>query len=404
MNGLLSALPDSLVTERGEKYDLLDTRVRKRLSGGQWMLPARPEQRYDDRGGVVRLALDLQSALTIEDVHRLYLGAVAGVVAADAYGFSQFTSAGRRLLVNNTSTRAAPEGLVADYNSVGAEMDPVLNLSMRTGAPVDDSRAVSERVWSSSPTSEVLRRHGLSHSLVAPLRGNRGVIGALYLARKTGAEPFSPQDLVDINLAQQHVEAALGRAIRQAELHRRAALVGHAFDQLEAAVVVADGTGVLFESKAARRLRATDPLVDARIAELVAANVDEIGRSGRRVLERFVSIDLQRDGGELEPRTHRLTVRSTVSPVQQLDAVVSFVHLQTRDRHPRMDGSPLSAREREIVVWVAQGLTNRQIAELAFVSENTVRQHLKRIFKKLDVRSRAQLVQAVWQNDDNANT
>ena len=123
--------------------------------------------------------------------------------------------------------------------------------------------------------------------------------------------------------------------------------------------------------------------------------------SGRRVLERFVSIDLHRNGGEMKARTHRLTVRSTVSPVQHLDAVVSFVHLQSRYRHPRMDGSPLSAREREIVVWVAQGLTNRQIAELAFVSENTVRQHLKRIFRKLDVRSRAQLVQAVWQNDDN---
>jgi DNA-binding CsgD family transcriptional regulator len=47
-------------------------------------------------------------------------------------------------------------------------------------------------------------------------------------------------------------------------------------------------------------------------------------------------------------------------------------------------------------------LTNRQIAERAFVSETTVRQHLKRIFRKFDVHNRAQLVQSIWQTDGDA--
>jgi DNA-binding CsgD family transcriptional regulator len=316
-----------------------------------------------------------------------------------AYGLSQFAPAGRRLLLRSTSTRKAPKGLVADYNDAGAEADPVLNASMRSGAPIDDSRAVSDREWCASPTFEVLRAHGLHHSLVAPLWGTKGVIGALYLARKTGADPFTAQDLVDIEVAQRHVEASLERAIRQAELHRRVALIGHAFDQLEAAVVVADEAGPLFESEEARRLREAGPAVAGHIEELVALNVEELGRSGRRVVDRFVMIEPQGGAGEAGSTAQRLTVRSTLGP-GDLNAVVSYLYVQDRDRHPPVDGSPLSAREREIVVWVAQGLTNRQIADLAFVSENTVRQHLKRIFKKLDVRSRAQLVQAVWQTDD----
>lgn len=70
--------------------------------------------------------------------------------------------------------------------------------------------------------------------------------------------------------------------------------------------------------------------------------------------------------------------------------------VQSTDLSAPVELAPLSAREKEIAAWVAEGLTNRQIAEAAFVSENTVRQHLKRIFVKLDVHSRAQLVHAVW--------
>ncbi|MGW5690473.1 LuxR C-terminal-related transcriptional regulator [Streptomyces asiaticus] len=36
------------------------------------------------------------------------------------------------------------------------------------------------------------------------------------------------------------------------------------------------------------------------------------------------------------------------------------------------------------------------MGERAFISENTVKQHLKRIFAKTDVSSRAELVQLMW--------
>ena len=50
----------------------------------------------------------------------------------------------------------------------------------------------------------------------------------------------------------------------------------------------------------------------------------------------------------------------------------------------------LSARESEVLALVASGLSNRAIAEALFVSENTVRTHLKAVFRKLGVTSRGQ--------------
>jgi DNA-binding CsgD family transcriptional regulator len=51
---------------------------------------------------------------------------------------------------------------------------------------------------------------------------------------------------------------------------------------------------------------------------------------------------------------------------------------------------PLSARERQLIELVAQGLTNREIAQRLFLAESTVKRHLSRIFRRLGVSSRGE--------------
>lgn len=52
----------------------------------------------------------------------------------------------------------------------------------------------------------------------------------------------------------------------------------------------------------------------------------------------------------------------------------------------------LTARESETLALLSTGMPNRDIAEALFVSENTVRTHLKAIFRKLSVSNRSQAV------------
>jgi DNA-binding CsgD family transcriptional regulator len=52
----------------------------------------------------------------------------------------------------------------------------------------------------------------------------------------------------------------------------------------------------------------------------------------------------------------------------------------------------LSAREVEILQWVALGKTNPEIGKILKISEFTVKNHMQRIFKKMDVSNRAQAV------------
>jgi DNA-binding CsgD family transcriptional regulator len=50
--------------------------------------------------------------------------------------------------------------------------------------------------------------------------------------------------------------------------------------------------------------------------------------------------------------------------------------------------SRLTARETEVLLWVARGKTNRDIAEILGMSPRTVNKHLEHVFEKLGVETR----------------
>lgn len=53
-------------------------------------------------------------------------------------------------------------------------------------------------------------------------------------------------------------------------------------------------------------------------------------------------------------------------------------------------GEALTVREIEVLQWIAEGATNRQIAEALFITENTVKIHLRNILEKLHLHNRIQ--------------
>ena len=59
---------------------------------------------------------------------------------------------------------------------------------------------------------------------------------------------------------------------------------------------------------------------------------------------------------------------------------------------PAVAGEPLTERERTILRFLSSGLTEREIARELFVSYNTVHSHVKSLYRKLGVSSRAEAV------------
>ena len=76
------------------------------------------------------------------------------------------------------------------------------------------------------------------------------------------------------------------------------------------------------------------------------------------------------------------TLAVTVSAVGSGQAVVP------RELRASVQRPTLSHRERQVLTFVCEGLTNSQIAEQLFLSESTVKSHLSSAFAKFGVRSR----------------
>ncbi len=77
--------------------------------------------------------------------------------------------------------------------------------------------------------------------------------------------------------------------------------------------------------------------------------------------------------------------------------VVREVHVPVSEPFVRNEGRieqlRITPRELEILESIAAGLSNREIGERLFVSENTVKTHTARLFDKLSARRRTQAVQ-----------
>jgi DNA-binding NarL/FixJ family response regulator len=89
-----------------------------------------------------------------------------------------------------------------------------------------------------------------------------------------------------------------------------------------------------------------------------------------------------------------------LSPRATRGLVSRFVSDLRRQAAPTLAALDLvTEREREILVLVAHGLSNDDIAQRLYVSPLTVKTHVNRTMTKLNVRDRAQLVVIAYQND-----
>ncbi len=86
-------------------------------------------------------------------------------------------------------------------------------------------------------------------------------------------------------------------------------------------------------------------------------------------------------------RPQKIVVQEVQVQVQ-VPASQTFIPDEKRREH-----LGITRREFEILELIAQGMSNREIAEKLYVSENTVKTHSSRVFDKLGAKRRTQAVQ-----------
>jgi DNA-binding NarL/FixJ family response regulator len=151
--------------------------------------------------------------------------------------------------------------------------------------------------------------------------------------------------------------------------------------------------------KIARALRKLKPAVRIVFLSMHVDN-DRLFDSIRAGASAFLTKDV--DGETLLETLHRVLAGENIlnNLVLTRPALAQRVLSEFRAISANSDGEcgmdrsaiPLSNREIEVLDCVAQGLTNREISEALFVTEQTVKNHMTAVLRKLDVNDRVQAV------------
>ncbi len=214
----------------------------------------------------------------------------------------------------------------------------------------DGQRALdlAERALRQAPEHMVVQRAPALEALVAAAvdfgdwpRAHTALTSLKALARAVGTALLGAA----ANLAQGMVAAATGDQERARRL-------------LEDAVDGFERSGAPFETAEAR----------LELSKSLAA----LGRTAEATEETRAALERLRELG-VDPEERLARGRARAAP----DV--------TRPGNPVPE---ISAREREVLRCLAEGLTNRQIAERLFVSEHTIHRHVSNILRKLDLPTR----------------
>jgi DNA-binding NarL/FixJ family response regulator len=150
--------------------------------------------------------------------------------------------------------------------------------------------------------------------------------------------------------------------------------------------------------EATRRLRELDPNIKVLVLTTYAddRSVIEALRAGARGY-------LTKDAGAEEIRRALDQVRrghAAIDPLVQhhlIDAIAASPGRRDPGPEPHLpDG--LTPRETEVLTLIAEGLSNREIAEQLHVNETTIKSHINHLFAKTGVRDRAQAVSYAYRH------
>jgi DNA-binding CsgD family transcriptional regulator len=200
----------------------------------------------------------------------------------------------------------------------------------------------------------------VERELDVPIPSPRSHTKTCVFHRGDGSD-FSERDRLVLQALQPHL-SRLWHAARTRRLLAAAvaALDGEAEHEGRGVVLLADGDVAYASPRAQRLLREFFPESTVLLPSLVA--------------------EWLQAGGPLHVR-HQSGRRLTIT---KGDGAL----LLEQENAP----SDLTAREREVLSWVARGKTNREIAERLWIAPGTVRKHLENVYAKLGVKTRTAAV------------
>ena len=326
---------------------------------------------------LLRFLHALWACRRLEHLERVFIEGFQRAIDAPMYGYELVDPLTRR--VARSANANVSDAFLARYERDARDVDPVLARAVATGRPAYNLALMSAAEWERSAAYvRAYRTHRIRHVVRVPVPSAGVIIGSLYFA--ASERGFAAEEIAVAEAVAGILGDAIAEIEHRARLERERERLLAALDLTATAVVTSDPHEPDLQlNSAARRL-----LADVRDGEeclyaLLARPVSTADYSRRIEVELATG-----DVGVLHARATRMPGE---------DGGITAV-LELHREQPGISPGPLTAltaRETDVARLVVDGLGDREIAERLHLSRHTVSQHLKRIYRKLDVDSRVTL-------------
>jgi DNA-binding CsgD family transcriptional regulator len=277
-----------------------------------------------------------------------------------------------------------PRLLELEYGADEPNLVP--HLARSSGGVATLGQATGGDLRSSARWREVIEPSGLAHELRAVFRDDRHVWGALILFRGPDVDDFTAEELSFVRRVTPTVASGFRRVLVRQHLD-------FGEDAREAGILLLSGEPLEVRTATGAARVWLDQLDDVGQGNELPTVVASAARRARR--ERgIVAARVRTRSG----RWLTITAESTVAPTGG-DQDVGIVIQPSRPAeiaHIVGAAHGLTARESEVVLHVAAGATNDEMARRLQLSHHTVGDHLKSIFAKVGVSTRGQLTSKLF--------
>lgn len=275
-----------------------------------------------------------------------------------------------------------PRLLELEYGEQDSTHVPALARS-RTGV-VTLTEATEGDPGSCARWRDVLVPSGVTHEMRAVFRGGRNVWGALILMRGSDVGDFTPAEADFVRRVAPTVADGFRRVLVRQHLD-------YGDDAREAGILVLGGDPLEVRTATSAGRTWLDELDDGRTVEGLPSAVLSAARAAQAAAAP-VAIRVRTRHG----RWLTLTAEVLGAPGEREVGVVVQPSRPAEIAHIVGAAHGLTSRETDIVLFVASGHTNAEIARRLGLSRYTVADHLKSVFAKLDVVTRGELTSKLF--------
>ena len=240
--------------------------------------------------------------------------------------------------------------------------------------------------------SDAFRRVGMDHwmSIVLP----HGPLSATAVSLGRSGKDFSERDRLVLNVLRAHLMQAYDNAAALTQMQRESARTKRTMEKLDRAVVALGQKGRLQWCTEQARRWISEYFGPTQDVGHLPEDLQRWVEYQLSILASEHDIPLPRQPLVMKRGGKRLVVRLVADNSEDRHLLVleeRYIPLSAES----LESLGLTHREAEILLGIAQGKTNKEIAAVLYVSPLTVKTHLQRLYRKLGVESRAEALTRV---------